>query len=79
MLIVGRHNHGSQSGRGLGIEAAELTGNLAIFDSAIAELKGAEDRIGDPDISRLASRFERRASRIFSEDAEPSGIALVDG
>src|SRR4051795_8629548 len=29
----------------LGIEAAELTGNLAIFDSAIAELKGAEDRI----------------------------------
>lgn len=48
----------------VGLAAAHLTGSSSIFDRAIAELKEAEDRIGDPDISRLIARLEHRMSTI---------------
>jgi hypothetical protein len=42
----------------VGIEIARRTGNYSVYDVAIGELKGAEERIGDPDISRMVARFE---------------------
>jgi len=44
----------------VGLEIARLTGNYSVYDVAIGELKSAEERIGDPDISRLVARFEAR-------------------
>lgn len=44
----------------VGLAAAKLTGARNIFDLAIAEMKEAEDRIGDPDISRLIAGFEAK-------------------
>ncbi len=44
----------------VGIAAAQLTGSSNIFDRAIAEMKEAEERVGDPDISRLIAHLEAR-------------------
>ena len=44
----------------VGISAAQLTGSSNIFDIAIAEMKEAEERVGDPDISRLIANLEAR-------------------
>ena len=62
----------------LGVEAARISGNTTIFDAAIAELKSAEDRIGDPDISRLVSRFERRVSNMALEQIDTSEVLVED-
>ena len=58
----------------VGIEIAKLTGRVSVFDQAITELKNAEERIGDPDISRMIMNLERRMTRItmeVSDLAEP--------
>lgn len=62
----------------LGIETARLTGKSEVFDRAIVELKKAEDRIGDPDISRIVARFERRMRRIptVEEEEEEEEVIL---
>jgi hypothetical protein len=44
----------------VGIAAAQLTGSSNIFDRAMAEMKEVEERIGDPDISRLIANLEAR-------------------
>lgn len=43
----------------LGIAYARLTNDDSIFASAVAELRSAESRLGDPDIARAVSRLER--------------------
>jgi len=44
----------------VGLAAARLSGSSNIFDRAIAEMKEAEERIGDPDISRLIANLESK-------------------
>lgn len=47
----------------LGLAQERLTGDASVFEAAIAELKAAETRIGDPDISKAVARLERVFSR----------------
>jgi hypothetical protein len=49
-----------------GLAAAKITGRTDIFEIAIQELKDAEERIGDPDIPRMISRFEHRMTTLIS-------------
>lgn len=44
----------------LGIEYYKRTGSYDIYDSAMERLKAAEEDVGDPDISSMIQRFERR-------------------
>jgi NAD-dependent SIR2 family protein deacetylase len=46
----------------LGVEYLRRTGQYTFFDAAMDELKAAETRLGDPDITTIISRFERRAA-----------------
>ncbi|MFM0377873.1 SIR2 family protein [Paraburkholderia strydomiana] len=46
----------------VGIELCKLTGEYAVFDAAIAELKAAEERVGDPEISKIIARYEARVT-----------------
>jgi hypothetical protein len=43
----------------LGLEYDKISGLYAVFDDAMERLRGAEDRLGDPDISRIISRLMR--------------------
>lgn len=53
----------------LGIEYYKRTGSYEIYNAAIKQLKVAEDRLGDPDISAIIARFERRlAGQTFEPD-----------
>ncbi len=44
----------------LGIEYYRLTGDLAYFDEAMKHVKAAEDKLGDPQVTAIISRFTRR-------------------
>lgn len=44
----------------VGIEYYRLTGKYTIFDDAIERLKAAEERLSDPEITSIISRYERR-------------------
>lgn len=46
----------------LGVEYLRRTGSYNFFDVAMDELKAAEARLGDADITTMISRFERRAA-----------------
>lgn len=46
----------------VGIEHFKRTGEMHIFDDAMDKLREAEKRIGDPDITNLIARYERRVS-----------------
>ncbi|ABF64057.1 hypothetical protein TM1040_1324 [Ruegeria sp. TM1040] len=46
----------------LGLEYLRRTGSYSFFDASMDELKAAEGRLGDPDITAMISRFERRAA-----------------
>ena len=46
----------------LGLEYLRRTGSYNFFDVAMDELKAAEARLGDADITTMISRFERRAA-----------------
>jgi len=52
----------------LGIEVFKQTAEFEVFDQAISALKLAEDRIGDPDISKMIARYER----IFAGQSPPN-------
>ncbi|MGJ4890267.1 SIR2 family protein [Bradyrhizobium sp. HKCCYLRH3099] len=54
----------------LGIEYYRRTGRYEFYDDAIKKLKLAEDRIGDPDISKIILRFERRLAGKPFEDID---------
>jgi hypothetical protein len=59
----------------VGIETAKLTGRSDVFETAIAMLRTAEESVGDPEMGKLASRFERRMSTV---QLEPSELELED-
>jgi hypothetical protein len=44
----------------VGIAISLLSGKSEVFDDAMRELKEAETRIGDPEVTRLVRRFDRR-------------------
>jgi hypothetical protein len=54
----------------LGVEYYRRTGRYTFYDDAIKKLKAAEDRLGDPDISKIISRFERRLAGKPFESSE---------
>jgi len=47
-----------------------LSGRRDVFDDAIAEMREAETRIGDPEVTRLVRRFERLMEGQISEESE---------
>ena len=46
----------------LGVENFKLTGSHEVFDAALDCLKKAESRLGDPDITKMIGKFQRRIS-----------------
>ena len=46
----------------LGVETFKLTGSLGVYDDAMECLKKAEVRLGDPDVTKLIVRYQRRIS-----------------
>lgn len=48
----------------VGIEYFKRTGEMFVFDDAMEKLRSAEGRIGDPDITSIIARYERRISGI---------------
>jgi hypothetical protein len=61
----------------VGLAAARLTGSSNIFDRAITEMKEAEERVGDPDISRLIASLEARMQS-HAPEARPTEEVLDD-
>lgn len=54
----------------VGIETFRRTGGSTVFDDAIKELKEAESRLGDPEITTSLIMFERQFSRLQSDIEE---------
>lgn len=44
----------------VGVEKYRISGELDVFDEAMAALRRGEERIGDPEITRAIARYERR-------------------
>ena len=63
----------------VGIQHHQITGEYTIYDLAIKEMKDAEDRIGDPEISKMVSRFEQMLnSRSFEEDVSKNSLVNLN-
>lgn len=61
----------------LGVETFKLTGSMVVFDDAMKLLKRAEGRLGDPDVTRMIARYQRRLSSPSSGGGDtPSADAL---
>jgi len=52
----------------VGFEYFKMTGNLEYFDEALNNLRGAEKRIGDPEITSILITYERKLAGIEYED-----------
>lgn len=52
----------------LGIEFYRKTKDYSVFDFALEELKKSESKAGDPELSKLISRYERQISGQLSVD-----------
>src|SRR5690606_17316389 len=46
----------------VGVHAFKLSGSHRIYDEAMNLLRKAESRLGDPDITKMVVRYERRLS-----------------
>ena len=53
----------------VGIEYFKRTGEMFVFDDAMDKMRTAEGRIGDPDITNIIARYERRISGIEHYDS----------
>jgi len=54
----------------LGIETFKLTGSHEVYDAAIQCLKKAESRLGDPDVTKMIVRYQRRISVQAQSDSD---------
>ncbi len=54
----------------VGLAVLRLSGRFDVFDAAMVQLKEAESRIGDPQLTQMVRGFERRAAGVAQE--EPS-------
>lgn len=63
----------------VGVHAFKILGSHTIFDEAMTALRRAESRLGDPDITKMVIKFERRlsAQEISVTDSEPDEL-LID-
>lgn len=50
----------------LGVQYLRLKGSFVVYDEAIKFLSDAENQIGDPDISKIITRFGHRVSNVVS-------------
>ena len=55
----------------VGVRILRKTADYSVFDAAIKELKSAEVRVGDPDISRLISKLERQVAGQSLDELDP--------
>lgn len=62
----------------VGVHAFKLTGSHKIFDEAMGVLRKAESRLGDPDITRMVVRYERRLSAQEISVSESDSEDAVD-
>lgn len=53
----------------VGIELFRFTGKADVYDEAMTALKEAENRIGDPQVTQIIRRFERRFAGHLVDDA----------
>jgi hypothetical protein len=61
----------------LGIEFLKLTGKYEVIDDAMAAMKKAESRLGDPDITKILIRFQRRLAAQSSAEMCENGLASI--
>lgn len=54
----------------VGLEIYRRTKDFKVYDAAMAELKAAEERLGDPDVTRLVARYAARIQGVPVEDAD---------
>ncbi|MCE5333490.1 MAG: SIR2 family protein [Desulfobacteraceae bacterium] len=52
----------------VGFEYFKMTGNLEYFDEAMRNLREAEERIGDPEITSILITYERKLAGVEYED-----------
>lgn len=57
----------------LGVENFRLTGSHEVYDHAMLSLKKAEVRLGDPDITKMIIRYQRRISGQLMMEEGPGG------
>ena len=57
------------------IEYYKRTGSYKIYSEAIKQLKIAEDRLGDPDVSAIIVKYERR---LANQTYEPDDAGVDD-
>lgn len=57
----------------LGIEIYKRTKDFSVYDFAMTELKKAEERVGDPELSKLIARFERQISGQIVANGDQNG------
>lgn len=62
----------------VGLEIARLTGSRSVFDDAILDLKDAEDKTGDAEISRRIARLEARLDSILRGIFDSSVTEIED-
>ena len=61
----------------VGLEIYRRTGDSTVYDDAIAELRAAEEQIGDPDIPRLIARYESRIRWYAMDTADTGSMADI--
>lgn len=54
----------------LGVETFKLTGSHAVYDDAMKSLKKAEARLGDPDVTKMIIKYQRRISQPGAHSAQ---------
>ena len=50
----------------VGIEILRLSGRREVFDEAMIELRKAEERVGDPELGRIAIRYNQQLLRLHN-------------
>lgn len=60
----------------VGVQIYKKTNDYSIFDDAMKEIKKAESRIGDPDISAIINRYERIISGQATHTIETNKLIL---
>ena len=58
----------------LGVETFKLTGSHLVYDDAITKIKKAEERLGDPDITKMIIKYQRRLSGHTTSKEHPSSV-----
>ena len=59
----------------VGIEYFKRTGELSVFDDAMTKMKDAEERIGDPEITKTIIKYERRVAGLEYENLEEEDMS----